>query len=444
MNTNKLISVVAVASCAIIPMAVNADTDGTVTIGGVAWYYYDKNDTEKTVTLGQRGSTDRNHTAMPSSTALDAANIPWTMLIDGENYTVTKVGSYAFAACYSLSGTLTIPETVTEIGERAFWACKALTKLATIGGVTKLNDYAFYYSNASDFHINQDFPDISRVTSLGSGPFLNCVGFTGEVKLNPGLTSIPYRCFENSGLTKITIPRSVTAITENAFMKTKLTAFILRGPADVVSGNQKYATINTKNAFPGCDRLKVLLFGKNTKGNTLNSGTMLTDVSGCLVFVPANGFWNNLVTGGDNNPVIYYGQGQELDIEMDDVSKTITATPTTVHTLTNVLNAATTLKSEYDWNTRISVTNTLDLTGVTIDSTAVSGVTFDRLMLSVKTQAQLNDILDTFPATTPISIDPTGLTENMVIPETYNNVYVKTVPGVTIKRTASGLMIVVK
>ncbi|MBO7683513.1 MAG: hypothetical protein J6T51_02165, partial [Kiritimatiellae bacterium] len=88
--------------------------------------------------------------------------------------------------------------------------------------------------------------------------------------------------------------------------------------------------------------------------------------------------------------------------------------------------------------------NALDLTGVTITDATVSGVTFDRLMFSAKTQAQLNDILDTFPATTPISIDPTGLTENMVIPNDYPNVHVKTVPGVTIKRTASGFIIVVK
>ena len=40
--------------------------------------------------------------------------------------------------------------------------------------------------------------------------------------------------------------------------------------------------------------------------------------------------------------------------------------------------------------------------------------------------------------------DTAGLTENMVIPDTYSNVYVKTVPGVTIKRTTKGFMIIVK
>ena len=32
----------------------------------------------------------------------------------------------------------------------------------------------------------------------------------------------------------------------------------------------------------------------------------------------------------------------------------------------------------------------------------------------------------------------------MTIPDDYPNVFVKTVPGVTVKRTASGLMIIVK
>ena len=121
-----------------------------------------------------------------------------------------------------------------------------------------------------------------------------------------------------------------------------------------------------------------------------------------------------------------------------------TFTPTTVNSLTNALAWVPSFKTHFSLDRHISVTNTLDLAGVMIDSTALSGVTFDRLMFSAKTQAQLNDILGTFPATTPISIDPTGLTENMVIPETCNNVYVKTVPGVTIKRTTNGLMLIVK
>ena len=119
-------------------------------------------------------------------------------------------------------------------------------------------------------------------------------------------------------------------------------------------------------------------------------------------------------------------------------------TPTTVNALTNALAWAPQFKTHFNLDAHISVTNTLDLTDVTITEDMTSGVTFDRLVFSAKTQTQLDAILGAFPATTPISIDPTGLTENMVIPNDYPNVFVKTVPGVTIKRTAKGFMIIIK
>jgi hypothetical protein len=151
--------------------------------------------------------------------------------------------------------------------------------------------------------------------------------------------------------------------------------------------------------------------------------------------------WNSYSALGTRPTVIYYGPNEDLEFSLGDTM--LTATVRTTEALINLLNHASTFKNDFGLDMKINVTNTLDLTGVTIDSTAVSGVTFDRLMFSAKTQTQLNAILAAFPATTPISIDPTGLTEKMVIPETYNNVHVKTVPGVTIKRKA-GLTLIVK
>ena len=415
----RKIAALTIAASAILPMSANADTDGTVTINGVVWQYCDKDDVNKTVSIGKSGATGRDGTAMSSGTALDAADIPWTMEIEGETYTVTKVGAYAFAACYQLSGTLTIPEAVTNIGTRAFWSCKALTGIATLGGVTTLGDYAFCYSGVDQCHLACDFPDLTKVVSYSSGPFVNCVGLTGEAKLNPNLTAIPYRCFENSALTKVTIPRTVTSIGEKAFMQTKLTAFLLQGPTNVLSGTQTYAELNTTDAFSNCDRLKVLLFGKNTKGTNLTKGTMLTSVSGCTVFVPANGYWDGLVTGGTGNEVIYYGSGRELDIEMDDATKTITAWPTTEHAFMNVLNAAAVLKSEYGWNTRITVTNALEVASGSITAEMLAGVEFNSLLLmfAVKTQVQLDSILAAVPSAAMLAIDPTGATENLTIPQ---------------------------
>ncbi len=115
-----------------------------------------------------------------------------------------------------------------------------------------------------------------------------------------------------------------------------------------------------------------------------------------------------------------------------------------MNAFTNALSWASDFKTHFNLDAHISVTNTLDLTDMTITPAMASGVTFDRLILTAKTQAELNAILDAFPATTPISIDPTGLTENMVIPDEYPNVFVKTVPGVTIKRTTKGFVIIAK
>ncbi len=91
---------------------------------------------------------------------------------------------------------------------------------------------------------------------------------------------------------------------------------------------------------------------------------------------------------------------------------------------------------------RIAVTNTIEFTEGLITEARTKYVDFASLMFSAKTQ--LNAILAAVPSSVPISIDPTGLMENMTIPNDYPNVFVKTVPGVTIKRTTKGFMIIVK
>jgi hypothetical protein len=54
--------------------------------------------------------------------------IPSTVTFDGDTYTVTKIGSYAF--CYDSEVTsITIPHTVNEIGTNAFLDCQGLSRL---------------------------------------------------------------------------------------------------------------------------------------------------------------------------------------------------------------------------------------------------------------------------------------------------------------------------
>ena len=412
MNMSKMITFVAVAASAAIPMAANADT---IEINGVVWTYVVNNATAKTVTLG--GGT-ASTLAMATDTAFDAAVIPWTFDVDGETYTVTAIAAQAFNGCTKLTGTLTIPMAVTSIG-RAALQNTGLEHIASLGGVTSLNGYVFEKSQS----LTQAFPDISRVTSfLQRGVFYGSK-FSGTAYIGKNASISPDRTFAScSNLEGICAP----------------------GPDAVVSGTQTYTTINVGLFAESSTNMKVIFFGPNTKGDTMTNGTALRNVTGCKVYVPANGYWDGLVAGGIDTDVVYYGASTNLDLSVDTDLRVTVTTPTDGDGLVKALEAAPLFKTHFGWNTHICVTNTIDLTDVTITEDMVSGATFDRLMFSAKTQTQLNAILGAFPATTPISIDPTGLTENMVIPETYANVFVKTVPGVTIKRTTKGFMIIVK
>ena len=411
-----VVSAAAIAAGAAIPMAANADT---IEINGVTWTYVVNDATAKTVTLG-----DGTNPAMPVGTAIDVKYIPWTFYVGDDKYTVSQIAGNAFKDCSKLTGTLSIPPTVKKITGHAAFYGTGLTGVSSFGdGLEQEN------TNQQTFKNSQ----LTGVLVIPDSYSPNFHNFTFDGCAN--LTGI--------------IVGTGTARTGQYFGSncSRLEGVWVKGHPNVTSGTQAYTPVTVRNAWRGSPNLKVVLCGANTSmGETYGNQYGLIGVTGCKVFVPANGKWNNVAAhlGGTNTELIPYGPGKDVDLSIDEAAGKVSATPTTPVALVQVLEAATTFKSVFKLDTRISVTNTLDLTGVTITEQMVSGVTFDRLMFSAKTQAQLNAILDAFPATTPVSIDPTGLTENMVIPETYNNVHVKTVPGVTIKRTTKGLMIVVK
>ena len=56
---------------------------------------------------------------------------------NGTNYTVTKIATWAFNACNTLTE-VTLPNTVDEIGYQAFFKCSNLTKVIIPEGVTKI------------------------------------------------------------------------------------------------------------------------------------------------------------------------------------------------------------------------------------------------------------------------------------------------------------------
>ena len=456
--TKTNINMFAAVAIAAVMVAANGATT-SITINGVEWRFRldEPNGAEGTAMIGlstitDDASTDRgndNLRGCSSSVSVDAGDIPWEFDYNDVHYKVTRIANSAFYNCTKMTGVLTIPPAVTTIYAFAFQGCTGLTRLRGADCVTVFNKYAFWGCT----NLQGSYPDLTGATYLGESLFANAP-LTGTLKLGNSLATVKRLAFTACNFAGPAImPSSVDTIGETGnqdwgvFRKNpNLTAIWVKGKASVPS-DQTYSTVCCATFASYCPEMKIILMGRNTKGASMtNAGTkaMLAEDTGVQVFVPDNGFWNGLVLGGTVNKLWYYGPTNEFDLVVDDVLMRATFTPTTVNALTNSIAWAQSFKEHFDLDVRISVTNTLDIADATITQEMASGVTFDRLMFSAKTQAELTAILEKFPANTPISIDPAGMTERMVIPEQYTNVHVKAVPGTTIQQTARGFIIIMR
>ena len=81
----------------------------------------------------------------PDATGVIAILAAFT--VDGNEYSVTRIGNYAFCNCSGLTS-VTIPESVTFIGYRAFYNCSGLTEVRSFI-VKPFNINTSVFSNAS-------------------------------------------------------------------------------------------------------------------------------------------------------------------------------------------------------------------------------------------------------------------------------------------------------
>ncbi len=266
------------------------------------------------------------------------------------------------------------------------------------------------------------------------------------------ITEIIERAFYNDKtIENVVALENIETVGWRSFYGTPIKNVLFKGPNTSSDGSQPVVSIKPTLSgswvpFENAKSLKLVIIGPGLKPYYDAARLCMKSAKNASILVPDSpSTWNALnedTVGGTNNRVVRYGPKSDFGMAMGDTEMTFY--PKNVNGLTNVLSWVSTIKSAFGMDARISVTNTIDLTGVTITEQMVSQVTFDRLMFSAKTQAELNAILAVFPATTPISIDPTGLTENMTISDDYPNVFVKIAPGVSIKRVFKGFIISVK
>ena len=142
-----------------------------------------KDDQGLTYTLNNDGTA----TVFSCNRTVTSIKIPSNVESNGQTYTVTSIGDYAFASCYITS--VDIPDGVTSIGNGAFSMCSGLTSV--------------------------DIPD--SVTSIGNSAFLKCSGLT-SVTIPGSVTSIGSYAFEDcSYLTKITFEGTVPNLAYGPF-----------------------------------------------------------------------------------------------------------------------------------------------------------------------------------------------------------------------------------
>lgn len=156
-----------------------------------------------------------------------------------KNYTVTKIATWAFNACNTLTE-VTLPNTVDEIGYQAFFNCSNLTNVTIPEGVTKIGQAAFYgCSQLTSITIPSTITDMDTAFSGNTA--------LSQVTLTNGIPKISSHAFERcTELREIKVPISVDEICPFAFNGcTGLTSVTL----------EKGINIINSNAFKDCTEL---------------------------------------------------------------------------------------------------------------------------------------------------------------------------------------------
>ena len=260
--------------------------------------YYNLDATSKTAEV-----TSQNSDYPYWITTITTADIPASVTYNSVPYSVTGIGTAAFAFCVITS--TTIPNTVISIENDAFYMCNVLTSVTIPNSVTSIGNHTFQgCSGLTDITIpnsvtsigNGAFQDCSKltsitipnsVTSLGNSAFQNCSTLT-SITIPNSVTSIGNYTFQGcSGLTSITIPSGVKSIGKFAF-------FGCTGLTSVIIGNSVTSIGNY--AFSHCESLASIVvangnpvYDSHNNCNAIIETATNTLIAGCMTTIIPNG-----------------------------------------------------------------------------------------------------------------------------------------------------------
>ena len=194
---------------------------------------------------------------------------------------VESIGTSAFSGCTALSD-VNFMSGLTTIGESAFSGCTSLTTVVLPDSVISIGSNAFANIDGLDLSVEDgntayimDEHGVlydSRMSSIISFP----ADLEGVFVVPDTVTAIPEGIFRGTSVTEVTLPASVTEISdsmfENAKNLTKVTingritsigkrAFAGSGIRSITIG--RYVTSIGESAFDGCANLKEVIFEAN-------------------------------------------------------------------------------------------------------------------------------------------------------------------------------------
>ena len=225
-------------------------------------YYNIISSTDLTVSVTYKGNNQFSNSNEYSGTI----TIPASVTYNGQTYSVTSIGDYAFSGCSGLTS-VTIPNSVTSIGAYAFKGCTGLTSITIPNSVTSIGDCAFEGCTGLT---SITIPN--SVTSIGYKAFYNCTSLT-NITIPNSVTSIGnYAFYGCNNLTSLAIPNGVTSIGDYAFYGCKnLTSLAI--PNGVKSINS--------NTFSNCLSLKFVIIPKSV--NYINSTAFYNSNTGVVI-----------------------------------------------------------------------------------------------------------------------------------------------------------------
>jgi hypothetical protein len=213
----------------------------TITAQEVDGIYYSFNEELGEAVVTYRGAEEEDGWMYFSASELyvDDVVIPAEVTYNGKSYSVTGIGTNAFAGSKYLTS-LSLPSTITYFGEDVFPLCQSLHTIL----VDENNPHYFVYSGV----LYSRNPDAI---------FYVPRALSGMVEILDGVKEIPSTAFNLcSFVEQVVIPNSVQTIKDGAFFRcTSLT--------DVTIGSG--VTSIMRDAFSDCTSLEVIKIPSNVK-----------------------------------------------------------------------------------------------------------------------------------------------------------------------------------